>query len=1379
MASPLKAFAAGGPARRAAVKWYSALEKAIESADPHLSLPLDKWVQYLTGRPGVKQEEIDYVLPQVKEMLGPRTGPILKADIKDLVAHVNSITPLQEWQSGRRIEAKDLPYTSEPSPLQMYSQIHRSTPEAALQFEVGQGHGGDRFGTRFNYHVPEVFDANEQYTVNPGSFTNYIVDQFNYRNATKYDESSRVRLTGGKDYKETVIGSPLAEPMQISGGHFGEVPKVGKNQVSWALHHSRDDGPLPPELMAIPDEIEQVIETKTRKGQVGSLNDVRPLARPAPVTPEPRGPVEIDEADPFGTLDELTAEFAEWADARGAGQVGDAEELLNIAHANNWPQEHIAYLTDFRERWQTAQEIADGIIPAVRGWEHNPDYNPQGPVTPDNAPIVDPDEHGRLSTAYDNYNEIVEAGGQPNHMYFTYQGIGITNPYADDAGQVLMNPGAYWAARGIDRRQVHRAMNDFLVRYQHPIDTAEDAMPPMRNNNAGADDMWGNPADRFETLEIDGDDELNQYAPYFTVGEMPVFNPMKTEDGAALPNREAALQYWTHNQHQVIDEDTVNAALDHWERGAHAYGVNINVGEIEPRGVLQTLQDRYTAARREWLANGGAAEDTNLAFGNYENADGFLRHLDELEPDQVQEMLDNELPADLADLIDEYRGLRDGRLEAPPAEVNAPEAPPAGPAGDYAREQARMEARAAEHHLEQEFNRARQEGENTFDTFEEFLADIHAIDHETVFADDGLNQAIRRFIDAEDRLMDTPAPAPAPAPADAPAGPPRRLDQARENMLNIATREYGNVPDIRQSVLDIMNGPDILTDEAIAATGWPRTLQDAAREFSMERRLQNIDFNDPNQPVPHPEQMDQRTDFERLSRVLEDEGFDMPAAQWLAYHRGNRAVAGPYHAPIELEHDLEQIQNVEARDIARRLVNQEADPIPPEPQGPWEVFNPNNGETIRTYATEAEARAYAERRQRETNGAVALDYARAGEGWTTEQKTQKVPNPDKPKGSKVTFIDELQSHRHQEGRQEGYKGEDVPIRAEKDRLFRESLATSATWEPDYLPLAKDIPTERWTHLYGDSQTDQGISQQRNAFIKSVRSLIEDQQDPQQAFTDLFGVDPPEGALESLATKLSKHEEAKKQYELIDKQLRGKSFNTPHAPYKKSWPLLTFRRMLWQAAEDGSDYLAWNTAEAIKSHGTGDAIAKALYDKELPNIAKGELKRLGLSKDDLTQIDVGPNKNKGAGLSDRHKQLLTDLGDPDLGPEEMEIAEAFVSDAAFKRKISNVLTPAQISEVYILEEKFNRIRRVYKAHEDDDEAFENFIDISHKMVNLLRNLKVHEKLLNTKKNAWAIKLTPEVREKILKEGLPKFAAVGLPAAEVQEFFASEENDARPD
>jgi hypothetical protein len=1405
MVAPLKAFAVGGPAKKVATKWYSALEKALENADPGASWTFEKWNQWLHGRPGVKQEELDIVMPQVREMIGPnREGPILKTDIQDLVKHVNAITPIEEFQSGNKISKDDLKFTRESSPLAMFREVIRSTPESAMQFEAGMTPRVSRPElNQWNINAPGYTDGITQMQTGADDFSyplTQLTSLYNNLNETRYPEFSKHRLPGGTNYQETVLGSPLSENMDIDSGHFGQVPGVGKNQISWALHHQREDGPMTPEMMAIPDEIEEAIEVETRKGlagqarNAGEIGDIRHLAgtpgtttrragtqaitmpnMPAPPTapaartarPEP------DEGDPFGEIDALTGEIEQWSQDNGR-EWRSADDMLDRARQDNWPQEQQDYLSAFIDRWDRARRVADGAEPAVLGWERNPDYNPNGPHHAiDNRRIRDPDPQQRLDTAYTNHSEIVANGYAPDHTYFTYQGVGIGNPYADDMGDVLFNPPAYWELRGIPRRDVHRAMNDFLVRYQDP--------PEGRIVDDAGNDDWTPEDAPGQALADDAEADA----------------AMMAEPDPVLPMDEAP------------GPDT--------------------------RAIPQDLQDRWDVGLREWRQEGGA-NGTNLAFGNFTNLNQFLDHLDELDPDQYRELMDTELPADLSDMIDEFRELRAGRVE--------PDAPAANP--DELRQAAVVRFNEAETNLEEwwqselENDRAAGTEGMTPDTFEMFLADLP----DNVLQDEDLGPLVEEYRAAEEAMLNIRAPGDEPAAAV--ITPEMRLEGSREalrdmyniyrgvdptlpqsfdqlmgnlrgqdweninpemargireylevegmannpaaptpqaatppdveNMygpqpprqLDIAAREVEqllvNNPDLtaaqQYEVIELLNDPDtIISDAAINATDWSDELKAAARRYSAERRARTPE-------APRPRQIDLAR--QSLTQAIDNEYGDLDGIDQVREHLLQRLDRDP--PPTDAEISAMNL-TPGIRDQARRYAAERRIAA-----GEWEVFDPADGRSIGTFRTEREAARYAN-----TNG--RWDYARAGEGWSTEQQTKKVPNPNKPKGTKVTHIDELQSYRHQQGRGRGYRSEEEAYQKKKTELAKQYRDATLSWQ-DYQPLATNIPEDVWARDYAgwggrsaaDPGSDESVQRGRNKFMSEISGALSSD-DPMSGLNRIqqkVGVDFAPEAIKHLIDKNKNLARLNKEYDAHVKIGHDKRFDTPDGPYKKSWPLLTLRRMLWQAAQDGSGYLTWNTSEAVQKHGTRKPIADSIYDKELPTVAKGELKRLGLSKDDLTQIKLGPKNNLG--LSKEEIQHLEDIGDEDIMTEAIDVAEYISSgNSKLRNSIMNLLSYDQKQEVDLLIIRHRKAVKRLDEGDEDDGDFEAVTDASVDLVNYLRKTGIHEKILDRKPNAWAIRLTPEIREKLLKEGFPKFAAVGLPASEVEEFFADEENN----
>lgn len=68
---------------------------------------------------------------------------------------------------------------------------------------------------------------------------------------------------------------------------------------------------------------------------------------------------------------------------------------------------------------------------------------------------------------------------------------------------------------------------------------------------------------------------------------------------------------------------------------------------------------------------------------------------------------------------------------------------------------------------------------------------------------------------------------------------------------------------------------------------------------------------------------------------------------------------------------------------------------------------------------------------------------------------------------------------------------------------------------------------------------------------------------------------------------------------------------PAAPFKKEWPLLTMKLMLWWAQRLGVDGLAWSTADLQVARWRGYAIPETLYRSTLPMAAQSLAKALSI------------------------------------------------------------------------------------------------------------------------------------------------------------------------
>ncbi|KAB2876390.1 MAG: hypothetical protein F9K36_02740 [Burkholderiaceae bacterium] len=77
---------------------------------------------------------------------------------------------------------------------------------------------------------------------------------------------------------------------------------------------------------------------------------------------------------------------------------------------------------------------------------------------------------------------------------------------------------------------------------------------------------------------------------------------------------------------------------------------------------------------------------------------------------------------------------------------------------------------------------------------------------------------------------------------------------------------------------------------------------------------------------------------------------------------------------------------------------------------------------------------------------------------------------------------------------------------------------------------------------------------------------------------------------------------------------GKRCDTPppDAPFRKEWPLLSMKLMVWWAQRLGADGLAWSDAELQRERWRGYGPPEALYRTVLPEAARAIAKTLGLT-----------------------------------------------------------------------------------------------------------------------------------------------------------------------
>jgi hypothetical protein len=83
---------------------------------------------------------------------------------------------------------------------------------------------------------------------------------------------------------------------------------------------------------------------------------------------------------------------------------------------------------------------------------------------------------------------------------------------------------------------------------------------------------------------------------------------------------------------------------------------------------------------------------------------------------------------------------------------------------------------------------------------------------------------------------------------------------------------------------------------------------------------------------------------------------------------------------------------------------------------------------------------------------------------------------------------------------------------------------------------------------------------------------------------------------------------------------------PGAPFRKEWPLLSLKLMLWWAQRSGVDGLAWSTAELQLARWRGYGPPETLYRSVIPDAAQILAKSLGLPFES-TQLSVRTNSRR--------------------------------------------------------------------------------------------------------------------------------------------------------
>ena len=244
-------------------------------------------------------------------------------------------------------------------------------------------------------------------------------------------------------------------------------------------------------------------------------------------------------------------------------------------------------------------------------------------------------------------------------------------------------------------------------------------------------------------------------------------------------------------------------------------------------------------------------------------------------------------------------------------------------------------------------------------------------------------------------------------------------------------------------------------------------------------------------------------------------------------------------------------------------------------------------------------------------------------GNFTEEDWDKLRGARK-QGKKVLVIDEIQSKRHQEGREKGYKS-DFKNSKEAQRLKAEVDRVTAR----LMELVNDRRENEESELTELARLDIALD---NAVSNAEYDAILEEQEKIRAHRE-------NREAEELAVRGERRELAY----LLDKQIDRDAVSAisavPDAPFDKNWHELAMKRMLRYAAENGYDVVAWTTGDQQADRYNLGKIYNEIEREDNPNIegrtfsfSGGNYDKVTVNEDGVV-VDSTIEEAKGKSLSD--------------------------------------------------------------------------------------------------------------------------------------------------
>ena len=350
-----------------------------------------------------------------------------------------------------------------------------------------------------------------------------------------------------------------------------------------------------------------------------------------------------------------------------------------------------------------------------------------------------------------------------------------------------------------------------------------------------------------------------------------------------------------------------------------------------------------------------------------------------------------------------------------------------------------------------------------------------------------------------------------------------------------------------------------------------------------------------------------------------------------------------------------------------------------------------------------------------------------------------------PNGERILLIEEIQSDWHQRGRREGYKVADTKIKYQSNGLPEGWTITenkqAASWQPRFYVRRTDGAA------YAGGETI-------NAAIEKAKSLPDFEK---TAHAEQIGFD-----------------------------------KVPDAPFKKTWPMLAFKRMVRYAAENGFDSISWTPGDVqAERYDLSKQVDELRYSESISypgaytivGIKDGReiINQNGIAKDALEnyvgkevaqKIEAGEGSERTGNGGVKQKTLSgldLKVGGKGMAGFYDKILPAevnrFFGKAAWggaKVETGDVLTGEEQKTVKAVTESG---KTIYLSQDQDGSwwAYENGgmpigddgFDTYQKAA-AANNATVTTKPKSLK--AWSLPITPQMRQKALREGMPLFSTL---------------------